>query len=63
MECILLFIPFLFHRISLDGTISTRVYEYGFDEQHDACINWVKLYSPNSFQLLQMTPLILPTMS
>ena len=34
-----LFIPVLFHRISFEAIISTRVYEHGFDKQHDASIN------------------------
>ena len=40
MESIPLFIPVLFHRISFEGIISTRLYEHGFDEQHDAGIKW-----------------------
>ena len=37
MGCIPLFIPVLFHRISIEVIISTRAYE-----QHDAVINWAK---------------------
>ena len=40
------------------------MYEHGFDEQHDMlALTGVKLYSPNSLALLQMTTLILPTLS
>ena len=41
------------------------MYEHGFDEQHDAGIllTGLNLYSPDSFPWLQMTPLILPTVS
>ena len=28
-----MFITVLFHRISFEGTVSTQVYEHGFDEQ------------------------------
>ena len=35
-----LFIQVLFHRISFEGIISTRVCKHGFDEQHDTGINW-----------------------
>ena len=64
-ECIPLFIPVLFHRLSFEGIISTRVNEHGYDEQHDAGIllTGLKLYSPNSFPWVQMTPLILQTLS
>ena len=57
-----MFIPVLFHKISFEGITSTRVYKHCFDKQLDAGI-YCKLYSPNSFPLLQMTPLILPTVS
>ena len=55
--------PVLFNRISFKGIISTRVYEHGFDEQRDAGIHWVKVIFSKLFPLLQMTPLILPTVS
>ena len=32
--------PVLFHRISFEGIIRTRVVEHSFDEQHGAGINW-----------------------
>ena len=39
------------------------MYEHVFDEQHDTGINWGYIIFSKLFPLLQMTSLILPTMS
>ena len=58
-----MFIPVLFHRISFEGIISTWCMGMVLMSSMMLALTGVKLYSPNSFPLLQMTPLILPTVS
>ena len=53
----------LLHRISFEGIISTRVYDHGYDEQHNDDIKRVKSCPLKLFQLLLMTSLVLPTVS